>query len=236
MKMAREAKSTVIAVMFLAFLSWLAIFVVSRYRMNSHDAMSVEPVMVDRLINSHKKEAFLIEARGYCISDKGGAIGLRDVSWLRSSKVSHDKPSRAVEKDLVGNDFITVRRISSNVVLIRWADVSNSVLQKKVHKISFSDDLSRSAPAYVINRLWYSDEIIGGLKSGEIRYVGNGVGLFSVAPANARHLDGQMNDASIEDALIKIVSTFGGIVFYSECPRHGGVDFHVNYYYPKDWR
>ena len=234
MKMARGAKSTAIAFMLLAFLSWLAIFVVSRYKMNSHDTMSVEPVMADRLSNSYKKEAFLIEARGYCIPEKGGAIGLRDVSWSRASKVSHDQPLRAVERDLAGNDFITVRRVSSNVVLIRWADVSNSVLQRKVHEISFSDDLTRSAPAYVINRLWYSGEVIDGFKSGEIRYVGNSLGLFSTAPTNARYLDGQVNDVSIEDVLIKVVSTFGGIVFYSECPRHGGVDFHVNYYYPED--
>ncbi|MFC5437211.1 hypothetical protein ACFPME_11630 [Rhodanobacter umsongensis] len=191
--------------------------------------------MVEHLGKDYGGDAFLVEARGYCISSGQGAIGLSDVLWS-GAKESENPATWDLKKALISNKFIEVRDVSNGVVLIKWAGVSGSILKKKLPEVRFNDDMNRYAPAYIINKLWYSDTIRDDLRNGGVRYTGPGVGLFSLAPRTAQHLDGQVNNISVEDLLIKIASTFGGVVFYSECPRSGGIDFHVNYYYPKNWR
>jgi len=235
MKILRNVKNiTFGALLLLLLLCSIMLFVKIR-NINRYNARMAESKMAEHLSKNYERDAFLVEARGNCILSEQSAIGLSDVRWSGANE-SKNLPPLDLKKALASNRFIEVHEASNGVTLIRWAGVSDYILQKKLPEVRFNDNMSRYAPAYAISKLWYSDSMRNELRDGGVRYIGPGIGLFSLAPKTARHLDGQVNNVSVEDLLIKIASTFGGVIFYSECPRSGGIDFHVNYYYPKNWR
>lgn len=219
----------------LAFLLFVSIFCPNRVEASGHQANLVESQMVKKLSEKYGRDAFLVEARGQCMSGKPEEIALSPISWSRDGSASHQLSPEKVEEDLDNNSFLSVRRSSAGPILIRWKNISKYVLQENLPEVKFADYFNQTSPAYIINKLWYSKVMLDQLKSGRIEYVGPTLGLFSSARATNRHLDGKINNVSVEDVLIRVASTFGGIIFYAECPRHGGIDYYVNYYYPENW-
>lgn len=235
MKIKNDIKSIVLCILVtLIFLS-LTIFYMGGHLKDRQSAKLVESTITKHLNESFEKNSFLIEARGYCVSNNSGAIDLENVSWSNFNGGDHEKSLNHIRDYLSKNRFLTISRGVGGVVIVRWDDVSDYVLKRKLKKVSFLGAINNSSPAYVINKLWYADPIRLGIRDGSISYIGSGLGIFSTSPEMGAHLEGEMYNATIEDVLIKVASTFGGVIFYAECPRSGGVNFYVNYHYPKNW-
>lgn len=235
MKFLKSMRMAIIYSFVLTLLVLLIFFFARNNAINRESSHMVELQMVRPLRDLYGKYAFLIEARGYCSSKKPDTIALKKVFWSNAVKNDSVLSPKTIASALAHNSFLTVRDNSENVIIIRWNGVSSHVLEKNIGNIKFSGTLDHSAPAYVINKLWYSDPIRNDLRSGVVSYLGDGGGLFSTSPETGNQLDGEMIDVSVEDVLVKVASTFGGVIFYAECPRSNGINFYVDYHSPKQW-
>lgn len=190
---------------------------------------------IARELGRYKGTDFLVEVQGSCAIGDAGRMHLEPLVFDQSGQADGVTVVDRLRKSIGERRGLSIRQVSQHVVEIRWPGVGNDLLGTRVREVKLGE-IAQYNPEYAMDAVARTEEFtkvmerLGKKKA----YIKIYMELINPPLPTLPHLPATMSDVTVEGALVKILGTFHGVIFYSECSpwlRHGRYDF--DYYGPQ---
>jgi hypothetical protein len=198
-------------------------------RTDTANAQDIE-ALVDKLLTAlgSSHDGVEIQLRGYCVIPNSEVIEVAPLAWEDAGE-SGD-PVVRVSASLRKNAWLSVARVSPNVIIVRDSRVPEDLLETRIDSLVLPR-LERYSPEAAISAAINSRAIQLALRRLNMRSAASMGGLKHVNANGAPHLQHHVKSVTLNGVLSSVLETFGGFVVYEDCvDSQGERRFDIRYY------
>jgi hypothetical protein len=193
---------------------------------NDQDIQALVDKLLMALGSSHG--GVEIQLRGYCVTPNSEVIEFPPFAWDDAGE-SGD-PLARVGPSLRKNAWLSVARVSPNVILVRDSRVPEDLLETRIDSLVLPR-LERYSPEAAISAAINSRAIQLALRRLKMRSAVSMGGLQHLNANGAPHLQHHVKNVTLNGFLSSVLGAFGGIVVYEDCvDQQGERRFDISYY------
>lgn len=191
---------------------------------------------IARQLGRYEGMDFLVEMEGSCPVEDTGMMRLDPLVIAQPRRVDGVAVTDRLRQSIRGPRGISIHEISKRVVVIRWPGMGNDLFRTRIREVRFGETAQYNPIDAIgaIGAIEVTREFTEAMEHlGKESYFRLNMRLINPPMPSLPHLPAAMSDVTVESALVEILETFHGVIFYAECSpwfRQGRYNF--DYYGP----